>query len=205
MIGGGTNLSVQHDNVLNVSVLYVILDARILANAAHRDTVGAVAVDVGDEDVGGVGLGGEAVVANVNPGVANGQAVHVVGIPAVGVLGQVLVGGQVLDDNVVVDDVLGGHNEVSPDRRAGESDTLNEEVGGVLCIEEDWSEVGVVRVLFFVSYHLGIKAFCKMLTRTSSPANPSYHFCPLPLRVPVPKILIFLPPHCQKEILFWNG
>lgn len=144
-----TNLSVQHDHVLDVGVLYVILDALILANAAHRDTVGAVAVDVGDEDVGGVGLGGEAVVTNVNPGIANGQAVHIVGIPAVGVLGQVLVGGQVLNDNVIVNNILGGHDEVSPNRRAGEFDTLNEEVGGVLCIEEDGSEVSVIGVLFF--------------------------------------------------------
>jgi hypothetical protein len=158
-----TNLSVQHDDVLDVGVLYVILDALILANAAHGDTVGAVAVDVGDEDVGGVGLGGEAVVANVNPGVANGQAVHVVGIPAVGVLGKVLVGGQVLNDNVIVDNILGGHNEVGPDRRAGESYTLNEEVGGVLCIEEDGSEVGVIGVLPFISYHSGIKTFCNNL------------------------------------------
>jgi hypothetical protein len=110
--------------------------------------VGAVAVDVGDEDVGGVGLGGEAVISNVNPGVANGQTVHVVGIPAVGVLGQVLVGGQVLNNNVVVNNVLGGHDEVSPDRGAGELDTLNEEVGGILCIEENGSEVGVIGVLF---------------------------------------------------------
>lgn len=167
--------------------------------------MGAVAVDVGDEDVGGVGLGGEAVIANVNPGVAHGQAVHVVRIPAVSVLGQVLVGGQVLNDNVVVDNVLGGHDKVSPDRRASKADTLNEEVGGVLCIEENGSEVGVVGVLFSVSYHWQLKIFCKILTRTSSPANPSYHFCPLPLRVPVPKILMSLPPHCQKEILFWNG
>lgn len=138
--------------------------------------MGSVAVDVGDEDVGGVGLGGEAVIANVNPGVAHGQSVHVVRIPAVGVLGQVLVGRQVLNDNVVVNNVLGGHDEVGPDRRAGEADTLDVEVGGVLCIEENGSEVGVVGVLFLVSYRSGVKAFCKILTRTSSPANPSYHF-----------------------------
>lgn len=160
---GWTNHSVQHDHVLDVSVLYVILDALVLANAAHGDTVGTVAVDVGDEDVGGVGLGREAVIANVNPGVADGQAVHVVRIPAVGVLGQVLVGGQVLNDNVVVDNVLGGHDEVSPDRRAGEADTLDVEVGSVLCIEENRSEVGVVGVLFLVSYRSGMKASAKYL------------------------------------------
>lgn len=202
---GWTNLSVQHDHVLDVGVLYVILDTLVLANAAHGDTVGAVAVDVGDEDVRGVGLWREAVITNVNPGVAYSQAVHIVRIPAVSVLGQVLVCGQVLDDNVVVDNVLGGHDEVSPDRRAGESDTLNVEVGGVLCIEENRSEIGVVGILILVNYCSRVKAFCKMLTSTSSPAKPSYHFWPLPLRVPVPKILMSLPPHCQKVILFWKG
>lgn len=50
----------------------------------------AVAVDVLDQDVGGVGFGAEAIIANVDPCVADREAVNVVGIPSVGVFREVL-------------------------------------------------------------------------------------------------------------------
>lgn len=52
----------------------------------------AVAVDVTDENVGGVWLGTEAVIANVYPGVAHCEAVYVVAVPAIGVFGKDLFG-----------------------------------------------------------------------------------------------------------------
>jgi hypothetical protein len=50
--------------------------------------VGAVTPEVFDEDVGCVGLGGEAVVADVDAGVCYGQAIDVEGVEAVGVFGE---------------------------------------------------------------------------------------------------------------------
>lgn len=50
----------------------------------------AVAVYVRDEDVRGVGFRTEAVVSDVDPGIANGQTIHIVRVPAVGVFGEIL-------------------------------------------------------------------------------------------------------------------
>jgi len=87
-----TVLGIQHDDVLNVGVLNDVLDARVLADTAHGDAMAAVAIDSGDQDVGGVGFGAEAVVADVNPRVSDCEAVDVVAVPAVGVFGKDLEG-----------------------------------------------------------------------------------------------------------------
>jgi hypothetical protein len=50
--------------------------------------VRAVAPEVADEDVGGVGFGREAVVADVYAGVEDCEAVDVEGVEAVGVFGE---------------------------------------------------------------------------------------------------------------------
>jgi len=121
--------------------------------------MGAIAVDVRDEDVGSIRFRGEAVVSDVYPCVAHRQAVDVVRIPAVGVLRQILVLGQILDDDVVVDDVLGRHDEVGPDGRAGEADAFDVQVRGVLGVEEDRAEVGVGWVLCFCQSGLAIEIF----------------------------------------------
>ena len=67
-----------------------VLNARVLSDAAHGHAVGAVAPKVLDEDVGGVGLGREAVIADIDAGVCYGEAVDVERVKAVGVLGQSL-------------------------------------------------------------------------------------------------------------------
>lgn len=67
-----------------------------------------VAPQVLDKDVGGVGLGGEAVVADVDAGICDSQAIHVQRVEAIGVLGER--GGirrHSVDVDVVKDDVLG--------------------------------------------------------------------------------------------------
>jgi hypothetical protein len=73
-----------------VRIVDVVFDSRILTNTAHAYSVGAVAVYVRDEDVRGVGLGTEAVVSDVDPGIANCQTIHIVRVPAVGVFGEIL-------------------------------------------------------------------------------------------------------------------
>ena len=105
-----------------------------------------------DVDVRGVWLGGKAVVPDIDPCISHSQAVHVIRVPSVSVLGQIVVSGQVLNDDVVIDDVLRGHDKVSPDRRASEADTLDVEVGGILSIKENRSEISVGRVLVMISY-----------------------------------------------------
>lgn len=54
-----------------------ILDTGVLPNAAHAHTVGVVTPQVLHENVGGIGLGREAVVTNVDAGVGHAETVHV--------------------------------------------------------------------------------------------------------------------------------
>ena len=49
--------------------------------------MGIVAPQVLHENVGCVGLGREAIIADVDAGVGHGQAVHVEGVKSIGVLG----------------------------------------------------------------------------------------------------------------------
>ena len=83
-------LAIQQSHVLNPGMLNNVLDSRVLPNASHADTVGVVAPQVLHENVGGVGLGGEAVIANIDAGVGHTETVHVEGVKSVGVLGQSL-------------------------------------------------------------------------------------------------------------------
>jgi len=103
-----TVLAVEHPNVLNVDVLDEALFALVLANGPHRLPVGAVAVHGVDVDVGGIGLGREAVVANVDPRALNSDALDVERVEEVGVFGS---GGRVVRhggaDDVGQGDVLG--------------------------------------------------------------------------------------------------
>lgn len=101
-----TYLGVQHDNVLDPSVADIILDPSVLPDTSHADSVGAVAVEILDVDVGGVWLGREAIIANVDPCVGDAESVNVVGIPSVSVLWQILVIGEVLNHHSIVHDVF---------------------------------------------------------------------------------------------------
>ena len=65
----GAVLSVQESNVLHVCVGDVVFDTGILTNGTHADAVGTVAPQVLDVDVGRVGFGREAIVANIDTGV----------------------------------------------------------------------------------------------------------------------------------------
>jgi hypothetical protein len=52
--------------------------------------MGIVAPQVLHEDVGGIGLGREAIIADINTGIGHRETVYVVGVKSVGVLGQSL-------------------------------------------------------------------------------------------------------------------
>lgn len=83
-------LAVEQGHVLDVRMLDDVLHTRILSDTAHAHAVGVVAPEVLHENVGGVGLGREAIVSNVDSGVGDAESVHVEGVKAVGVLGQSL-------------------------------------------------------------------------------------------------------------------
>lgn len=83
-------LAVQQSHILNPGMLNDVLRSGILSNATHADTVGIVTPQVLHEDVGGVGLGREAVIADIDTGVGHAKAIHVPGVKAVRVLGQSL-------------------------------------------------------------------------------------------------------------------
>jgi hypothetical protein len=70
------------------------------------------------KDVGGVGLGREAVITDIDAGVSNRQAVHVERIKSIGVFGKCRCVGRVsIDENIVKDDIIGANKEVGPARR----------------------------------------------------------------------------------------
>lgn len=68
----GAVLAVEQRDVLDPRVGDVVFYAGVLADGAHGDAVRAVAPQVLDEDVGRVGLGAEAVVADVDACVGYG-------------------------------------------------------------------------------------------------------------------------------------
>lgn len=65
-----------------------ILDTGVLSDTSHADTVSVVAPQVLHEDVGGVWLGREAVVANVDAGVGHTETIHVQRVESISVLGE---------------------------------------------------------------------------------------------------------------------
>lgn len=81
-------LAVKEGDVFEKGVGDVVHFARVLAYAAHGDAVGAVAPEVRDVDVCRVWFRGEAVVADVDAGVEDGEARDVEGVEAVGVFGE---------------------------------------------------------------------------------------------------------------------
>lgn len=83
-----TILAVEKGDIFDPRIGDVVLDAGVLAYGAHRDAMSAVAPQVLDEDVGGVGFGREAVVTDIHTGVGNSKAVNVEGIETVCVLGE---------------------------------------------------------------------------------------------------------------------
>jgi len=109
--------------------------------------VGAVTPQVLDEDVGGVGFGREAVVADVDAGVCYGEAVDVERVEAIRVLREGGgVGGDGVDVDVVEDDVLGAHQEGRPAGGVFEVQARDLDVGRVVGEEEDGAVEFVVRV-----------------------------------------------------------
>lgn len=70
-----THLRVQHRHILNVCVVDIAFDAGILANASHTYSTSAVSANICDEGVRSIGLRTKAVVAYVDPGITNGEAI----------------------------------------------------------------------------------------------------------------------------------
>ncbi len=71
-------LGIQHCNILNVGIVDVIFDPGILANTTHTNSMCSIAEYVLDKDVGRVRFWAEAVVTNIDPGVADSKSIDVV-------------------------------------------------------------------------------------------------------------------------------
>lgn len=101
-------LAVEHPGVLDDDVADEAHLAGVLADGPHGLTVGAVAVHGVDVEVRGVGLGREAIVADVDPRALNRDVLDVERVEEVSVLGQcgdvVGLGGA---GDITVADVLG--------------------------------------------------------------------------------------------------
>lgn len=80
-----TYLAIQQRHVLNPGVFNDVQFSWVLSNTAHTHTVRVVAPQVLDKDVGGVGFGREAIIADIDAGVGDRQAIDVVRIKSVGV------------------------------------------------------------------------------------------------------------------------
>lgn len=108
-------LTIEQGNVLDPRIAYVVFNAFVLTNGAHRHTVSAVAPQVLDEDVGSIWLGREAVITHVDTCVGYSQAIHVKTVKPVGIFGQGgCIGGHSVDVDVVEDDVFGANEEGGP-------------------------------------------------------------------------------------------
>lgn len=81
-------LTVQEGNIFNPSIGDVVLDARILTDGSHADTMRAITPQVLDVDVGCVWLGTEAVITNIDTSVCDSEAIHIERVESVSILGQ---------------------------------------------------------------------------------------------------------------------
>lgn len=107
----------------------------------------AIAVHSVDMDIRGVRLGTEAIIANVNPGPLHRNILDVKGIEEVGILRQ---RGRIVrfrrHDHVLEGDTFRRDDEVRPAGGVLFVNALHAEVCGILRIEQDRSEVLVIRV-----------------------------------------------------------
>ena len=72
-----TYLPIQQGYILNVRVLDDVHYSWILPDTAHANPMGVIAPQVLHEDVGGIWLGREAIISNVDPCICNLQPVHI--------------------------------------------------------------------------------------------------------------------------------
>lgn len=126
---------VGHGDVGDVDVLDDVDLADVLSERANRDTVGAVADEVLNDDVGRVWLERDAVVTVVDVGVLDDNVVAAVCVPAVSVLGGVAAHTAALDVDVGEHDVSAVGDESVPLRAVTEF-----EVGDHCVLKADGTE-----------------------------------------------------------------
>jgi hypothetical protein len=85
-----TYLSIQHGYILDVGIVDIVFHSSILANTSHTNSMSTVAIYIFDKNIRRVWFRTEAVIANVDPGIPDCQAVYIVGIPAIGIFGKIL-------------------------------------------------------------------------------------------------------------------
>ena len=137
----------KHGYVLDVRVLDVVQNTGVLSNAAHADAVSTITPEILYVDVARVGLGAEAVVADIDPSIGDTDAFDIVGVPTICVLGKRGdVVGDGFDADVIVRDVIGVDKEIRPAWRIQELYTFNGDLSRVVREEENRSEEDVVGI-----------------------------------------------------------
>lgn len=79
-------LAVEQSDILQPCIGDVVLDTGVLADGTHGDTMSAVTPEILDEDVGSVGLGAKAVIANIDTGVGHSKTIDVERVETIRVL-----------------------------------------------------------------------------------------------------------------------
>lgn len=143
----GTIRGVRHADVGNVDVLHNVDLSDVLSERANGDTVGAVADKVLHNDVGGVGLERNAVVAVVDVGVLDDDVAAAISVPSVGILGRVAARASARDVNVGEDDICRIGHEVVPLRAVAKLQVLDSGTLEANCAKEDGAkDVDVLRI-----------------------------------------------------------
>ena len=83
-----TYLPIQQGYVLNVRVFDNVHYPWILSDAAHANPMSVIAPQVLHEDVGGVWLGREAIISNVDPRICDLQPINIKRVEAVAIFRQ---------------------------------------------------------------------------------------------------------------------
>ena len=131
---------VGHGDVGDVNVLDDVDFAGVLAERANRDAVGAVADEVLDDDIGRVGLEGDAIVAVIDVRILDHDVAAAVCVPAIGILGGVAACAGAGDIDVGEDHVSGVGDECVPLRAVAELQILDGRAFEADGSEEDWTK-----------------------------------------------------------------
>jgi hypothetical protein len=100
-----------------------------------------------DVNVCGVGLRRNAIVAHIDPGICDAEAVDIESVKTVRILGKVFVGGVRIEAALIKCYVVSPHHEGAPARAVQEFNAGNLDIGGIIREEQDWTVVLVVLVL----------------------------------------------------------
>jgi len=125
----GSVLSIAHFNIRGSYVLHNVEHARKLAKRADRNTMRAVAIQVGNENVGGIRLERNTVVSVVYNGVFNRDLVAAIDVPSICVRWAMNGSRDGVDIDVLESDILPFVDQVEPLGAVDHLDIFDQDVG----------------------------------------------------------------------------